>query len=89
MKIEVTNGFAVVMFALAMAGIIALFTSALAGCADWQKKSCAAIDVAHQACAFVKYVDEDGQERQVSVTNEDAKQLGKAKASRDAGAPAR
>ncbi len=73
---------AAVLFAL-LSGI--LVAAALAACAGWDKKTCAAIDLAHKACTVVTYLDDDGKERQVSMSNEDARELGKMKASRDAG----
>lgn len=81
---NVTNGVATGLFAIAL-GLITIAT--IAACAAWDKKTCAAIDLAHQACTVVKYLDDDGNEKQVSMTPEDAKQLGRAKAAaRDGGA---
>lgn len=50
---------------------------------------CPAIDLASKACpAVVKYVDQYGHERTMTLSNDDAREMAATKASRhDAGAP--
>jgi hypothetical protein len=80
----VIDSLAVVVFVIAIGGILATF---LGGCAGWDKKSCAAIDLAHQACAVVTFIDADGNKQTMKLSQEDARELGKVRAaSRDAGA---
>ncbi len=75
----VVNAIAVGFFLFGIGGLVA--------CAGWEKNTCAAIDLAHQACATVTFVDGAGKQQTLQLTTEDARELGKAKAARarDAG----
>lgn len=54
----------------------------VAGCAGWGENTCRAIDLAHQACTTVKYLGEDGKEHFVELSQDDARELGRAAARR-------
>lgn len=55
--------------------------------------ACKAIDIAHENCVWLKYLEEDGSERQVKLTPQEAREFGRAMAKkraveeRDGGAP--
>lgn len=73
-----------IMFGIGIAALVSL----LVGCAGWDKKSCAAIDLAHHACTTVKYIGEDGKEHAMQLERGDLDELGRVRAARaaDAGA---
>lgn len=56
---------------------VALVALLLVGCGAGAKV-CAVIDLAQHACTVVKYLDDDGKEKQVTVTPEEAKAFAKA-----------
>jgi hypothetical protein len=59
------------------------------GCAGWGQKSCAVIDLAHQACTTIRYLGEDGKPKEMQLGPSDGSELVRAYAAKraDAGTP--
>lgn len=76
------DAFAVVVFMVAVGLLIA---NILAGCAGWGATTCTVVDLAHDACGVIRYLDENGKPVEMKVTNEDMKAVAKARAFQDAG----
>jgi hypothetical protein len=81
MKAAMLNRFAAFLFALSAGG---LSVELLTACAGWGKTTCQVIDAAKEACTVVRYMDDDGREKEVRLSPEEARELGKAASARQA-----